>query len=238
MAFKRTNKQSISDQVFVSLRKDILDGVYAPGDRLPSESKLSADMGVSKSTLKVAVQRLVALGLVETRRGEGNFVREFDPSQYLGQMNEFLVSDQDLSSLTEYRLYVEMATTRLAIHRARPENFKRMEEILREMEDASEKNDLIRHGQLDFEFHLEICRATGNNMFVLAYTVIGKMVRQHATMLNEGVFQKIREQGRDKDIHWLLYHAIKRKDIDACREGFVEMFSVFENLPERITKYS
>ena len=230
MSLKKVEKQSVADQVFNSLKQEIMDRNFEVGVRLPSEAELSKQFGVSKATIKIALQRLATLGLIETKVGQGSFVQQFDATQYLSQMKEFILNNHDISQITEYRLYVEMATTRLAIKRANEENFKRMEEFLRQMDDAAAKNDIVLHGKLDHQFHLEICRATGNNIFVLAYEIIGKMLRQHTTILNDGNFKKIHGQKPEEDIHWKLLRAIRDHDLDACRNCYITMFSVFENI--------
>jgi GntR family transcriptional repressor for pyruvate dehydrogenase complex len=126
----------------------------------------------------------------------------------------------------------EMASTRLAIKKAGPENFERMESLLKQMEDAVKKNDVILHGKLDYQFHLEICRATQNDIFVLAYEIIGRLLVQHTTILNDGYFKKVRGQTPGEDVHRKLYRAIRNGDLAACRRCYIDMFSVFENLGE------
>lgn len=232
MALKKIEKQAVGDRVFDAIHQEIVDGAYRPGERLPSERVLSEQLGVSKSSVKVAMQRLVALGLVEMRRGEGNFIREFSGNPYLEQVRHFLIEEQEVSKITEYRFYMEMAFTRLAIKRAREENFRAMERTLLAMEEAATQNDVVLHGKLDFEFHLEICRAAQNDIFVKSYELIGPMLRGHATLMNEGYFDRLRRQKPGEDVHWRLYHAIRNKDIDACRRCYAEMFSVFEPFPE------
>lgn len=230
MSLKKIEKQSIVDQVFNSLKQEILDRTFEAGDKLPSEAELSRQFGVSKATVKIALHRLATLGLIETLAGQGSFVRTFDTAQYISQMREFFLNDNDIDRITEYRIYVEMAVAKLAIKRAKDENFKRMEELLRFMEEAVAKNDIVLHGKLDYEFHLEICRATGNNVFVLAYEIIGEMLRQHTTVLNDKFFGKIKNKNTE-DVHWKLLRAIKEQNLNACRDCYLEMFSVFKELP-------
>ncbi len=232
MALVKIEKKAVGDRVFDAIHEEITSGVYQPGERLPSERVLSEQLGVSKSSVKVAMQRLVALGLVEMRRGEGNFVKEHTGNPYLDQVRQFLVEAQDVSKITEYRFYIEMATARLAMKRATPDNFATMEKLLVQMEDAAREDDLVRHGRLDFEFHREICRATKNDMFVKTYELIGPMLRGHATLLNQGTFDNLRVQEPGDDVHRRLYRAIRDRDANACRRCYAEMFSVFEPFPE------
>ena len=64
----KINKDSVQDMVFAQLKKAILDGTFQPGDRLPSENELCAQLGVSRPSVKLAIQRLCTLGMAETRR--------------------------------------------------------------------------------------------------------------------------------------------------------------------------
>jgi DNA-binding FadR family transcriptional regulator len=85
---------------------------------------------------------------------------------------------------------------------------------------------------MDYEFHLEICKATKNRAFVFAYETVGKLLRRHAAVLSEGHFRKISEQGPGENVHRKLLDAIKAKDADACRSCYLTMLSVFETLQE------
>ena len=127
MAFKKIEKQNIADEVFDILKREILDGTFKIGDKLPSEGRLSEQLGVSKASVRVAIQRLVTLGLLETRVGNGSFVREFDANNYLNQMFEFFLSDNDIKEITEYRLATEMAITEIAVKKATEEDFGELE---------------------------------------------------------------------------------------------------------------
>jgi GntR family transcriptional repressor for pyruvate dehydrogenase complex len=193
---------------------------------------MGRQFGVSISTVKAALQRLAALGLIETRMGQGSFVLDFDPNRYLDQVSDFLFTDGDISQLNEYRLYFEMAATRLAMEKAAPANFQRMEELLHRMDEAARIKDIELHGRLDYQFHLEIAKATGNNIFVLVYEIIGKLVTRHATYLNDEFFKRVSGRHEQEDVHWRLFKAIGAKDVTACRDCYVEMLYFLESPPE------
>src|ERR1700761_9748514 len=67
-------RQSVVDAVADRLRGDILSGRLRPGTRLPSERELSLALGVNRLTLRAALARLEALGLVATRHGASTLV--------------------------------------------------------------------------------------------------------------------------------------------------------------------
>jgi GntR family transcriptional repressor for pyruvate dehydrogenase complex len=232
MPIEKIQRKSIADRVFTALREDIIGGTFQTGEKLPSAGSMSRQFGVSLATIKAALQRLATLGLIETRVGQGSFVLEFNPARYLDQVSDFLFTDSDISHLTEYRFYLEMATTRLAIRKAAAANFQRMEELLRRMDEAARKKDIELHGQLDYQFHLEVARATGNDIFVLVYEMVGKLVTRHATYLNDEFFKRVSNQPDREDVHWRLFRAIRAKDINTCRSCYVEMLYFLESPPD------
>ena len=80
---EKAKKISASEQVFEALQSQISSGVWKVGDRLPSEGELAERYGVIRLTVRVALQKLNALGVVETRTGSGTYVIEFDFEGYL-----------------------------------------------------------------------------------------------------------------------------------------------------------
>lgn len=62
MSFEKIKKDNIPDRVFQALKQEIVNGAFRPGDKLPPESTLSTELGVSKSSVKIAIQRLVDPG--------------------------------------------------------------------------------------------------------------------------------------------------------------------------------
>jgi GntR family transcriptional repressor for pyruvate dehydrogenase complex len=229
MPIEQIQKQGRADLVFSTLRREIMDGVFQAGEKLPSAGSMSRQFGVSIATIKAALQHLAALGLVETRVGQGSFVLAFDPNRYLDQVSDFLFTENDIAQLNEYRLYLEMAITRLAIKKAPGINFQRMEQLLHRMDEAVQARDVEQHGSLDYQFHLEIAKATGNNLFVLTYEMTEKLVRRHTTFLNDKYFRQLRT---GEDVHWRLFKAIKDRDITACRRCYMEMLYFLENPPD------
>ncbi|MDR3304192.1 MAG: GntR family transcriptional regulator [Treponema sp.] len=233
MAFDKIAKnERIAEQVYQALRRAIFERHFQVGDKLPSEGLLSKQFGVSKPSVKCALQRLAALGFIETRVGQGSFVLESDPNLVLVKLRDLPLSDNDIAQITEYRMYFEMNATRLALKKITEDNFHKLEAILRQMDEAVERDDSTLHSTLDYEFHLEVCRATQNRAFVFSYETVGKILRKHANALNEAFFRKVRSSGQQsgEDVHWKLVNAMRSKDINECRMCYLQMFSVLEPL--------
>ena len=87
MGVAKVQRVSVTDQVFDILVKKILDGEWKVGEKIPSEIDLAQQLGVSRVSLKIALQKLNTLGVTETRVGEGTFVCEFNMKKYFSDLD-------------------------------------------------------------------------------------------------------------------------------------------------------
>ena len=69
---EKVNRRTVADQVFHIILKKISSGEWKIGEKIPSEIELAQDLGVSRTTLKMALQKLNTLGMLETRVGAAN----------------------------------------------------------------------------------------------------------------------------------------------------------------------
>ena len=142
------------------LRRRIVDGDIAPGDKLPSENTLIGEFGVSRTVVRAALTRLQAEGLVETRRGRGSYALT-PPVEPDGPRTTRPVRTlQDRRALVEFRTGVESEAAALAAVR-------RTEQHVSSLRAANE--DFSRSGANpaaalahDFEFHRTVAEASGN----------------------------------------------------------------------------
>jgi GntR family transcriptional regulator, transcriptional repressor for pyruvate dehydrogenase complex len=117
---KETRQAERASVIAAHLQDNIASGHYRTGDRLPSEAELCAHFKVSRPTLREALGRLSALGLIVSRRGSGggSFIAEPDPSvlalRLSGLVGLIAGQDRDPLALTVARLQVETACAELA----------------------------------------------------------------------------------------------------------------------------
>jgi len=110
----------LADSVASELEKRILEGALKPGDRLPSERELALSLGVSRPSLREAMQKLVSKGLLSTRHGGGTYVTDrleahfTDPWQDMLKGNPMLHRD-----MLEFRQMLESQAASLAADRYR-----------------------------------------------------------------------------------------------------------------------
>src|SRR4029077_1573641 len=74
---------SVTDEAIDKIRQRIVSGAWGPGARLPSESELATDLGLSRNSLRAAVRALSQLGVLRVRQGDGTYVSSLEPNLLL-----------------------------------------------------------------------------------------------------------------------------------------------------------
>lgn len=174
----------VSDQVFRSLTEEILSGRYEPGEKLPTQRTLAAELGVNMASVREAVKRLEQLRLVEVRHGDAMRVRDWREHSGLDVIAHVLFRagglDRDtLSSLLEARRLMLQESARLAAERRSPEQAERLGELARRL---AAESDPESAQALDFAFMTELVEASGNVVFVLILNSIRALYFDHAEL--------------------------------------------------------
>lgn len=170
-------KVSLSDQVSERLRKMISDGEFPVGSKLPSEGELANTFGVSRLTVRMALQKLSTQGLTVTRPGDGTFVKQFNIASYMDEVSQVVMRPEMLDDVLEFRFCIECEAVRLAMDRMTQEDLDRLDEISAKLSkfeydyEHPDTYELDEYVELDFQFHLAICSCSHNSLLVLAYTV-------------------------------------------------------------------
>lgn len=153
------------------LKERILSGEIAPGEKLPTESTLVAEFGVSRTVVREAISRLQAAGLVETFQGRGSFVLQV-PERTSGLRE--VRSHRDVLELMDFRIGVESEAAGLAAER-RTES--QLHGIGRALDDFRRVgDDPGRSVEADFAFHLLVAVASGNRFYSDLISSLGPMM--------------------------------------------------------------
>jgi GntR family transcriptional repressor for pyruvate dehydrogenase complex len=155
--------------------RDILAGKFAPGDMLPSERDISAQLGVSRNVVREALGRLASLGLV--RRAHGSGTRVEPPSGravVLGYQRLLSRPDLRLEDLSAVRLPLETAMAALAAQRRTEADLERLDRAQRVLGDP--RRSLEAHVQADVDFHAALGDAAGNPFFALVLAPIQELL--------------------------------------------------------------
>ncbi|MFQ5879616.1 MAG: FadR/GntR family transcriptional regulator [Dehalococcoidia bacterium] len=153
--------QDVGDQ----LRRLIVGGRLRVGERLPSERELAQQLGVSRASVREAIRSLQEVGLLESRQGEGTFVREVDLERLREVFPSLLITQRGLiQELFEVRKIWEPAVAAYAAQRATAEDVATMTEILRRQEEKLGRG--LMAIEEDSAFHYTVAAAAGNSIIV------------------------------------------------------------------------
>jgi GntR family transcriptional repressor for pyruvate dehydrogenase complex len=202
---------SLRSQVYTQLKKELTMGTWKAGEKLPSEKDLCQSFGVSRVTVRGAIQQLEILGLVETRHGGGTFVRDFAS---LEQADAFhpqiqIQENQDLITVLEYRKIIEKGTIALAQKKTGPEDIAFLEETLKLMDDPHQ--NIETYAEADLAFHYRLAQITGNSIIIKVHEFINEI-------LSVAMRDLVHQVGRDigPAYHRKIINALKKKDRAAC----------------------
>ena len=170
MAIHPIKRVNVSEQVFEQLKDQLINGEWKPGDRLPSETELCSLFGVSRITIRNALQQLAILGLIETRRGEGSFVLGIDTGSYLNTLVPAAYLNDNMLDIQEFRLMVESGAAFMAARRASDRDIEDLRSRLKRMHELG--HDLYALAQEDFAFHHQIGLITGNPLMIRTYEIL------------------------------------------------------------------
>jgi len=164
-------RRTLAHELVDSLGERIRDGRLAPGTKLATEAELMGEFHVSRTVVREAISKLQAAGLVETRHGVGTFVVGPRDGSAFRIGREQLATLHDVIAMLELRIGVEVEGAGLAAQRRTPENLGAMRQALDAFTASVEAGrDAV---MADFQFHLEIMRATQNPHFANLMATLG-----------------------------------------------------------------
>ncbi len=215
------------------LTSHIRGGQIKPGNKLPSESEIMANFGVSRTVVREALSKLQASAMVETRHGIGTFALPLPDNSNFKIVDTDLSTVADVISVLELRISLETEAAGLAAQRRTDSNMHTLEEALKGFSDSIEHDsDAVSS---DFEFHMEVARATGNRHFADLMTYLGTMIIPRARVNTpssapEGRLSYLQKVHGE---HESIFNAIRAQDPDAARAA---MRTHLGNSRERLRK--
>ena len=213
---KKLVKTNLSDQTFDCIQEEILKGTWKPGEKLPSETELAASLGVSRMTLRSAIQRCCAIGLTETRVGEGTFVRDFNLRSYFSELYRLNLLGKSPNEINDLRNIIQIGAVRLALEKTISDaDIQALEELNRQMEEAAGQNDMEAFHTADAQFHLTICTLCKNELMYLIYDAVEAVIDEQARQNVRRSFEEnASSYERVLGHHRELLYSIRSRDID------------------------
>ena len=219
---RRTLAEDVAQEIIGLIQK----GPLKAGDRLPSEKELMAQMGVGRSSVREAIQRLVHLDIVRTYPGRGTFVCEIPEGVTLpsGDLLSLLTKDA-LAELIEVRICLETRAAFLAAQKATAKDMEGLEEVaLRRPEDERSQFEL------NAAFHLAVAKASHNRFLMKLVKDVVYALRKES----EKMFYGSEEYNqRWVELHRQIYKAIGEGDSQRAQQWMLRHFEFVQEVLQK-----
>jgi len=214
---KPIKPKRMSDLVFEQLRDLVFKGRLKPGDRLMTERELAENLGVSRPTVREAINKMVALQLLEHRQGQGTFVNSPEVSAARNPLALLMGQDVSLVDLLEVRLGLECNAVMMAARRATGEDIQDLGKSLADMAEETKTGGLGTNA--DVRFHMGIAYATRNIVQI-------HIMKNFFDLLIHGIkenLQRLYEVPGYQEVvaghHSAIFEAVRNHDPDAGYEA-------------------
>lgn len=207
----RFSAQIRSQALQTRIMELILERGLDVGDALPTESELSAELGVGRNTIRESLKVLQALGVIEIRHGFGMFVAPNNFSALVSGLTfrgrlSLGHRGEEAMELIDVRQALESGLIGSAIDLLTDEHLAALRETMEAMEKAAADGGLL--AEQDAEFHRRLYAPLNNDLLINLMDVFWQVYRQIHEALGSGPVN-LDEQVK---IHWDIYDAVARKD--------------------------
>lgn len=205
----------LHDTISLQLNKLIAEGKLAPGDRLPPKRELAERFKVSRNSVRDALRTLEARGLIETRQGDGTYVRDMKPANLYTNLVDVLVSRKEsIRDVLQARSIIEPQVAYLAAQHGQAADLDRLERnVARHEAKAADHDPGVDE---DAEFHQLIAEMSGNAFLISLIEFINKHIESSRDMLLRY------DESSTRLGHRAILAALRAHDGDTARQAMAQ----------------
>lgn len=210
----------LSDSIANELEQRILEGSWKTGDRLPAERELSTQLGVSRASLREAIQKLVSRGLLSSRQGGGTYVTDRLDAGFLDPWGALLQKHASVrEDLLEFRELLEAKAAACAAERATAEDKARLQGCYQALDAAYRDGTLEQRVAADLAFHQAVADASHNAIIGHLTSSLLHLLQDHLR-LNVGELMQLPEACEQlRDQHREIWTVITRGDVPGAQHA-------------------
>jgi len=211
--------RNLKDELIDRLTAEIKSGSLKPSDKLPTEQKMIAAFGVSRTVVREALAALRAEGLIDTRQGAGAFVSRDKRRRPFRMSTKGLQNVSDVVSITELRLGIEIEAAGFAAERRTAEDLETIDLSIDQFVLAIERGEEAI--EADFSFHQAIAKAAHNENFVSFLDFLGWQTIPRRNVYVKSVDRSFRQKylRRVLSEHKAITKAISQSKPNAARNA-------------------
>jgi GntR family transcriptional regulator, transcriptional repressor for pyruvate dehydrogenase complex len=213
-------RKKLADAVLDEIKRMIAAGELKEGDKLPNQNEFSAQLGVSRPSLREALHTLSLIGVIEQRPGLGTVIKSANPSLWLDQLSPPFLSDAEASlELLEARRFIEIGVVELAVQHATKRDIDQIGKLVARMQSALAEERMKRYSELDMAFHEHLAIASHNrymkHMFLTIRGLMEQFIREAFTAIPDLLKKSL-------VFHVNIYEGVKDGDLDKAAANMKE----------------
>jgi GntR family transcriptional regulator, transcriptional repressor for pyruvate dehydrogenase complex len=226
--FKSVKHIRISDEIVSQIKHLISEGKLRPGDRLPPERELIKQFGVSRPSLREALNSLVATGFLEVKQAKRTYIKSVTSGAMHDSLSLLIKADaQKIFDLLEVRKAMEAWGAFHAARRASEEDLQRLEKIVQDMRVALEEGRPWE--KQDADFHLAMAQATHNTIQIHMMSTIYDLLMDYMSAIFAGIFTDPDKVKKLFQQHYQIFNAIKNHSSEKARERILKHLDYVES---------
>lgn len=219
----QVQQRRLSDDIVERLEGMILEGTLQAGERLPAERALAEEFGVSRPSLREAIQKMAARGLLVSRHGGGTYVAEALGSSFRDPLLALLEQHPEAQrDLIEFRHTLEGSCAYYAAQRATEPDRERLTAAFDRLTECYARETRVsraEEGVADAHFHLAIAEASHNAVLLHTIRSLFELLKRNVVTNIGGMYPQSDEvRGQLMEQHTGLYRAIMERRADEARQ--------------------
>ncbi|MGI6084421.1 MAG: FadR/GntR family transcriptional regulator [Acetivibrionales bacterium] len=214
-------KKKLSDNVIEEIRRMLKAGELKEGDKLPDQNKFAKQLGVSRLSLREALNYLQMIGVIEQKPRVGTIIISGNPDFWINRMQRPLISDSKTTlELIEARNFIELSIANLAFKKITVEEISILENQLEIMINCSKPEDHDEYVKADILFHKTLAYACGNRYLLGVFNYIYQMMdefmkeffhlipssKTHSIKMHKMIYKSLLDNNEKKYIHYIKSH--------------------------------
>lgn len=215
--FTPIKNTTVSEKVIEQIKEMLSKGTLNKGDKLPSERQMAERLQVSRTSVREALKELEIMGLIESRQGEGNFIKSnFEDILFEPFSTIFLIKESNAEEILELRKVIEKGAVTLAAQRITDEELEEIKKVLDAAENSDSEDELAK---LDVLFHYKIAQASKNFLLQSILNAVSSLIEASIKDIRKNIM--VKEQHKDiiKKQHNSIYEALKNHDTETAENA-------------------
>lgn len=179
------------------------------GDKLPTERELAENLKVSRTSVREAIRALEVIGLIESRQGAGNYIKnDFEKSLFEPLSVMFMLQESSPKDIFNLREILEMECCKLAVKNVKDYELDKLGAIISEMK---ETDDEERNSVLDKELHSLVATISGNKLIINVLNVISVLIEASIKEYRSQIINLFKSNDELMEIHEGIYLALRNR---------------------------